>query len=107
MATNLRRAAETNASETVRRYADVARALGAPSASEDFATAHDGIERVRDLCARLQVPGLAAFGMTAADAPDIAERSRRTSSMRANPVDLSDSDLEAILLGALGNHPSH
>jgi len=107
METNLRRAAEAGVTEAVRRYADVARAMGAPSASDDVATAHSGIERVRGLCAHLQVPGLAAFGMTVADVPDLAQRSRLTSSMRANPVDLSDDDLESILLGALGDHASH
>jgi alcohol dehydrogenase class IV len=77
--------------ETRRRYDDIARALGAV----------DLVEHVRALCARLQVPGLASYGMTRADVPDIAARARLTSSMRANPVELSDSELEEILVRAL------
>jgi alcohol dehydrogenase class IV len=94
MEANLRLAQATGATDTVRRYDDVARALGARDASA-------GIERVRALCAELGVPGLAAYGMTKADVPDIAARAKLTSSMRANPVDLSDRDLEEILLRAL------
>jgi alcohol dehydrogenase class IV len=96
MEANLRVAEQSGEAgrDTVRRYEDVARALGA-------ADAHDGIERVRSWCARLGVPGLAASGMTHADVSDIAQRARLTSSMRANPVDLSDSDLENILVRAL------
>jgi alcohol dehydrogenase class IV len=73
--------------DTVRRYHDIAQALGATT--------------VAALCAKLQVPGLATYGMTRADVPDIAARARLTSSMRANPVDLSDSDLGEILVKAL------
>jgi alcohol dehydrogenase class IV len=94
MEANLRIAEKNGAREAVRRYEDVGRALGAASASA-------GIEHVRALCARLVVPGLATFGMTRADVADIAVRSRLTSSMRANPVDLPDSELETILIRAL------
>jgi alcohol dehydrogenase class IV len=102
MEANLRVAEASGAAGrgTRQRYDDVARALGATDA-------HTCVEHVRSLCARLGVPGLATFGMKAEDVPDIAARARLTSSMRANPVDLSDSDLEGILLLALGDHPSH
>jgi alcohol dehydrogenase class IV len=90
MEANLRRAAP----DTVRRYDDIACALGCPGARA-------GIEHVRGLCARLGVPGLASYGMTRAEVGDIARRARLTSSMRANPVDLSDAELEEILIRAL------
>ncbi|HKA24635.1 MAG TPA: iron-containing alcohol dehydrogenase [Candidatus Eisenbacteria bacterium] len=94
METNLRVATETGAIDTVRRYTDVAQALGGEGAK-------DGVERMRSLCKQMGVPGLATFGMTGSDVPDIAARSRLTSSMKANPVDLSDRDLEEILVRAL------
>lgn len=94
METNLRVAMEIGSVDTVRRYADVAQALGGEGAK-------DGVERMRSLCKQMGVPGLATFGMTGSDVPDIAARSRLTSSMKANPVDLSDRDLEEILVRAL------
>lgn len=94
MEANLRIAEGSGARETLRRYESVGRALGG-------ADAQAGIARVRALCAELGVPRLAAYGLEREDVPDIAARSSLTSSMRANPVDLSQSDREEILLRAL------
>jgi alcohol dehydrogenase class IV len=79
------------------KYAEVARLLtGAPDASVE-----DGLAWIRETIARLAVPGLAAYGVRPADAGDIAADAARSSSMRGNPVPLSDDDLRAVVRGAL------
>jgi alcohol dehydrogenase class IV len=46
---------------------------------------------------RLRVPRLGALGLDAADISAVAAQAQRSSSMRGNPVALSDGQLEAIL----------
>lgn len=97
MAANIGRAGP----ETLRRYAEVARALGVGRNQSDDAAAREGIELVRTLCKKLGVPGLGTFGVTQDALGDLAARAQLTSSMKANPVDLSDADLREILVQAL------
>jgi alcohol dehydrogenase class IV len=95
-------AGSASGGDTVRRYADVARAMGEPerSAPLDFALA--GAARVRALCEALRVPKLSAFGVTRDAFPDLVARAKLTSSMKANPVELSDEALAGILERAIG-----
>jgi alcohol dehydrogenase class IV len=60
------------------------------------ASAEDGIAWFQDLCRALDVRGLSAFGMTRADVPALVERARAASSMRANPIALTDRELAEI-----------
>jgi alcohol dehydrogenase class IV len=79
------------------RYTEAARLLtGNPVAAID-----DGLAWIRETVALLAVPGLAAFGLQPQDADEVAAQAARSSSMRGNPVALSDSDLRAIVLQAL------
>jgi alcohol dehydrogenase class IV len=79
------------------RYQAIARWLtGRPQAC-----AQEGIEWVRALCAELNIPGLSAWGVTAADLPGIAEKAARASSMQANPLPLSSEELLALTTAAL------
>jgi alcohol dehydrogenase class IV len=79
------------------RYAEVARILtGRPAAS-----LHDGIAWVADLCAALETPGLARYGVTAADVPVLVAKARSASSMRGNPISLDEPELAQVLLSAL------
>lgn len=103
MAANLRAARRTPAgAATVARYADVARAMGAAGSEPDDAAADAGARHVRELCALLNVPKLADFGVTTAAVPELVAKARRTSSMKANPVELSDAELAAVLEQAIG-----
>jgi alcohol dehydrogenase class IV len=79
------------------RYAAIARLL----TGRDNATAEDGIEWVRALCAELDVPALRAWGITAADLPGVVEKAARASSMQANPLQLTAEELHAVLAAAL------
>jgi alcohol dehydrogenase class IV len=103
MEANLRAAPRSQAGdETVRRYAEVARALAADHGKTGEVAARGGIEHVRELCARFAVPPLSRFGVTREAVPDLVARAKLTSSMRANPVDLTDEELAGILIAAIG-----
>jgi alcohol dehydrogenase class IV len=81
------------ASETLRRYAEVARAL----AGADNAPADEGVEWVRRLVGDLQIPPLAKYGITSEHIPELVERAGKASSMKANPVELTREELSEIL----------
>ena len=65
------------------------------------ATIETGIAWIRDLVAALQVRPLAAHGLTTADLGALVDRSRRASSMRGNPIVLTDAELHEALAAAL------
>src|SRR5215472_253942 len=78
------------------RYAEAAALLtGDPGAAIE-----DGIAWVRQTLALLAIPGLGTFGLAPEQAGDIAAQAQRSSSMRGNPVALSEDDLRAILARA-------
>ncbi len=66
------------------------------------AAAEDGITWIADLCRDLRIPGLAHYGMTAADAPALVSKAKAASSMRANPIALTDAELTEIAERSLG-----
>ena len=65
------------------------------------ARAEDGISWVRELCQALAVPGLGRYGLTEADVPRLVGRAKAASSMKANPVPLTNDELTTVLRGAL------
>jgi alcohol dehydrogenase class IV len=66
------------------------------------AAAEDGIAWIADLCHALHIPGLAHYGMTAADVPALVARANAASSMRGNPIALTDDELAQIAERSLG-----
>ncbi|HEX3922649.1 MAG TPA: iron-containing alcohol dehydrogenase [Streptosporangiaceae bacterium] len=79
------------------RYARAAGLLtGRPDASVE-----DGITWIRETLARLEVPGLGAFGVRSDQADAIVAQAARSSSMQGNPVPLSTGALRAALLAAI------
>jgi alcohol dehydrogenase class IV len=79
------------------RYDEIARIMTGQAA----ALAEDGIAWVTSLAAALNVPSLAAYGVTAADFPALVEKTAVASSTKANPVVLSPEELSEILALAL------
>jgi len=61
------------------------------------AQAADGVMWVQELCAALNVPSLAAFGLREQDFPAIVAKSQKSSSMKGNPIKLTDDELMGIL----------
>ncbi|MES1172257.1 MAG: iron-containing alcohol dehydrogenase [Bacteroidota bacterium] len=71
---------------------------GAAAADVD---AEDGITFVADLCRALLIPGLRQYGMTASDIPDLVAKAKVASSMKGNPLPLTDAELTDIATRAL------
>ena len=84
-------------SEALRRYDEVARIL----TGSRSATADDGVAWVQELCAVLQVPSLASYGVTPADFPVLIEKGSVASSMQGNPIELTPDEMREILAWAL------
>ncbi|MBN2288413.1 MAG: iron-containing alcohol dehydrogenase, partial [Candidatus Glassbacteria bacterium] len=80
-------------SPALARYDEVARLL----TGEAAARAADGIGWVQELCRELKVPPLAGFGLQEKDFPAAVAKSLKSSSMKGNPVALTDSELLEIL----------
>ena len=76
----------------VPRFQEVAALLtGRPDAR-----AEDALAWVEDLRAALRVPGLGRYGLTAAEVPALVAKARAASSMKANPLVLTDAELTEI-----------
>jgi alcohol dehydrogenase class IV len=84
-------------SPALARYDEVARAL----TGRADARAEDAAPWLRALVAELRVPPLAGFGVAAADIPRVAAAARQASSMKGNPVALTDEELAEALEEAL------
>jgi alcohol dehydrogenase class IV len=81
----------------IERYGHIAAALtGDPNA-----TAEAGIAAIAALCADLRIPPLRAYGITDEHVSDLSREARLASSMKANPIELSDAELQATLRAAL------
>jgi alcohol dehydrogenase class IV len=79
------------------RFDELAAILtGSPSAG-----AAEAIDWVQRLCRELAVPGLATYGMSERDIPDLVSKARVASSMRGNPIALTDAELTQIATRAL------
>ncbi|MBN1486291.1 MAG: iron-containing alcohol dehydrogenase [Anaerolineae bacterium] len=65
------------------------------------AKAEDGANWIKELCDHLQVPGLASYGIQENDFPAILERVSRSSSMKGNPIQLTEDELREILQRSL------
>jgi alcohol dehydrogenase class IV len=64
----------------------------------DASDAADALECLRE---ELGIPALAAWGLKPAHVPVLVEQARRSSSMRGNPVELTDGELTGILQAAI------
>jgi len=98
MATNIK-ALQSRAigSPALKRFDEVARLVtGLPAAR-----AADGVAWVQDLYQQLEVKPLAAHGIEVKDFTDIVAKASKASSMRGNPVELTEEELLEILHKAL------
>ncbi|MBN2164502.1 MAG: iron-containing alcohol dehydrogenase [Pontiellaceae bacterium] len=67
------------------------------------ASFNDGMDWIENLCIQLQVPGLASLGIKEEHFPEIITKSSKASSMKGNPIALTDRELEDILFAALSD----
>jgi alcohol dehydrogenase class IV len=85
-----RRAADSSA---LARYDEIARLLTGTAAAQ----AVDGVRWVQELCEALKVPHLTEFGLKEQDFPTVIAKSQKSSSMKGNPIALTDDELMNIL----------
>jgi alcohol dehydrogenase class IV len=79
------------------RFDEVARLL----TGHPHAVAADAPLWLSELCARLEVPPLRTYGITMAEVPALVEKAAQSSSMKGNPLPLSEDELREILTAAL------
>jgi alcohol dehydrogenase class IV len=84
-------------SPALARFTEVATLL----TNNTQAKAEDGIRWLQKLVQCLNIPPLAAYGLTKADFPSIIDQARKASSMKGNPVYLTDEELTEILDNAI------
>jgi alcohol dehydrogenase class IV len=84
-------------SPALARYAEAARVL----TGDGGARAEDVATWLAALVEALDVPRLAAYGITPADVSPVVAQARRASSMQGNPVALTDGELGEALGGAV------
>lgn len=79
------------------RYGEIARMVTArPQAS-----AEDGVQWIAELCRRLEIPPLRAYGVTTGDIDVLVDKAAHASSMKANPLVLTSAELREIAERAL------
>ncbi len=75
------------------RYEEIARLI----TGRAHATAEEGAIWVASLCDRLEIPPLRTYGVTAGDAEAVIEKAANASSMKANPLVLTNEELHRLL----------
>ena len=85
-------------SPALERYGQVAQLLTGKSTAK----ASDAAEWIQELCVTLKVPALSEFGLTQEDFPTAVAKSQKSSSMKGNPIELTDDELLEILSQANG-----
>jgi alcohol dehydrogenase class IV len=81
---------------TLARYDEIGRLLtGSPDA-----LATDGMAWLSDLSKTLNVPTLSSLDIPKESIAEIASKAAKASSMKANPIELTQRELEAILEAA-------
>lgn len=78
------------------RYAELATIL----TGDATAGVEDGVEWLQQLCADLHIPPLSRYGFDLQDAPSLIPKAQAASSMKANPIALTDEELHIILAQA-------
>lgn len=83
--------------QALQRYLEVASLL----TGHNDIDVMDGAGWVSRLATAINIPPLAEFGVRREDFPSIIEKSQRASSMKGNPIPLTDAELEWVLSSAL------
>lgn len=80
-------------SPTLERYAEAARLL----TGEEEAKAEDGAAWAAQLVEDLHIPRLGEYGLRVDQLDEVVEKSQKASSMRGNPLELTEEELRGIL----------
>ncbi|MHC4475267.1 MAG: iron-containing alcohol dehydrogenase [Planctomycetota bacterium] len=80
-------------SQALARFEEIAKIL----TGSGTATAAEGVRWIQELCEDLQVPSLVEFGLKEEDFPKVVDKAQNSSSMKGNPITLTDDELMDIL----------
>jgi alcohol dehydrogenase class IV len=80
-------------SDALRRYDTIARLL----TGQSRAVADDAVWWLTELCARLEIPPLRAYGVDDAHVPGLVAKAAKASSMKGNPIELTGEELTEIV----------
>jgi alcohol dehydrogenase class IV len=80
-------------SPALARYDQVAQILTGRASAQ----ATDGVEWIQNLCKALTVPPLDQFDLKEQDFPTVVAKTKKSSSMKGNPIPLTDDELMKIL----------
>jgi len=80
-------------SPALTKYDEAARLLTGSSSAK----AADAVTWAQELCLALKVPSLARFGLKEQDFETIAAKAKKSSSMKGNPIELTDDELLDII----------
>ncbi|MGB0579367.1 MAG: iron-containing alcohol dehydrogenase [Limisphaerales bacterium] len=80
-------------SEIIGRYEEIARWL----TQNHDATAEDGVDWISRLGSDLSIPPLREYGISKGDLPDLVQKAAAASSMKANPLPLTETELDGIV----------
>ena len=84
-------------SPVLHRFDEIARIItGNPSAN-----AKDGVKWIQELCSNLNIPPLSRFGLEESHFVSVIEKAKQASSIKGNPIDLTDEELLDCLKRAL------
>lgn len=84
-------------SESLARYDDAARLV----TGNREARSHELLEWIQETADLLEIPSLGELGLTRDIIPEAVEKSRRSSSMKGNAIELSEAELSSILEEAM------
>jgi alcohol dehydrogenase class IV len=87
------RALRARAPEKLTRYDEVARLIS----GRPHATAPDGVAWIAALCQDLEIPPLRTYGVTGNDLALLVEKAAQSSSMKGNPIVLTEEELRQII----------
>jgi alcohol dehydrogenase class IV len=84
-------------SESLQRYREAARLIVGRKRAEP----EDLIEWLKQLQQTLAIPGLGTYGITRDHFPELITNASRASSMKGNPIELTESELSTLLSHSL------
>lgn len=98
MNTNIRALQDRHSdSKSLERYLQVAELLTKSSRANIF----DGPKWILKLCSSLNIKPLRSYGFNQSHIPELCHKAMHSSSMKGNPIELEQGELEQILLDAL------
>jgi alcohol dehydrogenase class IV len=98
MEVNFRALSQRNPqSPSFSRFDEVAQLL----TGDPKAICEDAIYWLHEACDKMNIPPLGSYGITDTDLPQIAAQAKKASSMKGNPIELTDDELMEILEKAI------